>query len=173
MLEKIRQGRLDFARSRSIVCETRCPGSGQLGAGLTGLFEQRTSPHSFESKLREPAMSANPVPISELQFEVVTSPEEVLVRCSGRINSATSADLQSTVRSVIPETKRVVLDLTDVSYMDSSGLGAVVSVYLSAKRQGCDLRLINLNQRLKELFRLTQLAKIFEGHDDMLGMTPD
>ena len=118
-------------------------------------------------------MAANPVPISELQIETVKSPEEALVRCSGRIISATSADLQSTVRGIIPQTKRIVLDLTDVTYMDSSGLGAVVGIYVSAKRQGCQLRLINLNQRLKELFRLTQMAKVFEGHDDMLGMTPD
>lgn len=118
-------------------------------------------------------MAANPVPIPELQIETVNSPEEAVVRCTGRITSATSADLQSTVRGIIPQTKRIVLDLTDVTYMDSSGLGAVVSIYVSARRQQCQLRLINLNQRLKELFRLTQMAKVFEGHDDMLGMTPD
>jgi anti-sigma B factor antagonist len=77
------------------------------------------------------------------------------------------------VRALIPEADRIILDLTDVSYLDSSGLGALVSVYLSAKRQHCDLRLANLNQRLKELFRLTRLAKVFEGHEEMLGMTPD
>jgi len=118
-------------------------------------------------------MAANPVPISELQIETVRSPEETLVRCSGRINSATAADLQSAVRSIIPHTKRVVLDLTDVSYMDSSGLGAIVGLYLTARRQECQLKLINLNQRVKELFRLTKLGAVFEGHEDMLGMTPD
>ena len=49
-----------------------------------------------------------------------------------------------------------MLDLTDVNYIDSSGLGALVSVYLSAKRRHCDLKLINLNQRLQELFRITK-----------------
>jgi anti-sigma B factor antagonist len=118
-------------------------------------------------------MAANPIPISELQLETVKTLEETFVRCSGRISSRTTEMLQSTVRSLIPGTKRVVLDLTDVSYMDSSGLGAVVSIYLSARRQQCELKLINLNQRLKDLFRITKLAKIFEGHEDMLGMTPD
>ncbi len=118
-------------------------------------------------------MAANPISISELQIETVKSPEETLVRCSGRINSATAPDLQSAVRSMIPHTKRVVLDLTDVSYMDSSGLGAIVGIYLTARRQECQLKLINLNQRVKELFRLTKLAAVFEGHEDMLGMTPD
>ena len=118
-------------------------------------------------------MAANPIPISELQIETEKSLEETLVRCSGRITSATSANLQTTVRNLIPQTKRIVLDLTDVSSMDSSGLGALVGLYLSARRQECELKLINLNQRLKELFRLTKLAKVFEGHEDMLGITPD
>jgi anti-anti-sigma factor len=57
--------------------------------------------------------------------------------------------------------------------MDSSGLGAIVGLYVSARRQGCALKLINLNQRLKDLFRITKLGAIFEGHEDMLGYTPD
>jgi len=81
--------------------------------------------------------------------------------------------LPKTVRSLIPETKCVVLDLTNVSYMDSSGLGAVAGLYFSAKRQNSKLKLINLNQCLKELFRLTNLASVFEGHEEFLGHTPD
>ena len=118
-------------------------------------------------------MAANPIPIPELQLETVRTPEETLVRCSGRITSTSSGILQTAVRSLIPETKRIVVDLTDVTHMDSSGLGAVVGIYLSARRQQRELKLINLNQRLKELFRITNLAKVFEGHEEMLGMTPD
>ena len=118
-------------------------------------------------------MAANPIPISELMLETIKGPGEILVRCTGRITSATSSTLQTTVRQLIPETERLVLDLTDVSYLDSSGLGALVGLYISAKRQHCELKLINLNQRLKQLFRLTNMAKVFEGHEDMLGMTPD
>jgi anti-anti-sigma factor len=118
-------------------------------------------------------MAANPIPISELTIETVETPEETLVRCTGRITAANTGKLQGTVRNLIPRTKRVVLDLTDVTHLDSSGLGALVSLYLSAKRQECELKLINLNQRLKELFRITNLAKVFEGREEMLGMTPD
>jgi anti-sigma B factor antagonist len=118
-------------------------------------------------------MAANPIPIPELQLETSRSPEETFVRCIGRITSTSSAVLQTGVRNLIPESKRIVLDLTDVTYMDSSGLGAIVGIYLSAKRQHCEMKLINLNQRVKELFRITNMVKIFEGHEDMLGMTPD
>jgi len=118
-------------------------------------------------------MAANPIPLPELNLETIRTPEETTVRCTGRITSGTTALLQTTVRSLIPETRCVVLDLTDVSYMDSSGLGAIVGVYLSARRQHCGLKLINLNQRLKDLFRITKLASVFEGHEDFLGWTPD
>jgi anti-sigma B factor antagonist len=118
-------------------------------------------------------MAANPIPIPELNLETVKTPEETIVRCTGRITSATTALLQTTVRGLIPESKCIVLDLTDVSYMDSSGLGAIIGVYLSAKRQHCGLKLIKMNQRLQELFRITKLASVFEGHGDFLGYTPD
>jgi anti-sigma B factor antagonist len=118
-------------------------------------------------------MAANSIPIAELSLETVKAPDEIIVHCVGKITSGTSAQLQTTVRGLIPETKRLVLDLTDVKHMDSSGLGAIVGLYFSAKRQNCRLQLINLNKRLQDLFRLTKLASVFEGHDDFLGATPD
>jgi anti-sigma B factor antagonist len=118
-------------------------------------------------------MSATPSPISELNLETTKNPEETIVRCTGKINSGTSGVLQTTVRGLFPETKCVVLDLTNVSYMDSSGLGAIAGLFFSAKRQNSRLKLINLNQRLQELFRLTKMASVFEGREDFLGYTPD
>jgi anti-sigma B factor antagonist len=118
-------------------------------------------------------MAADPKLGSELTLETSKNPDEIVVRCSGRINSGTTGQLQSTVRELMSETKRLVLDLSEVDYMDSSGLGAIIGLYVSSKRQGCELRLVNLNQRLKDLFRITKLGKIFEGHEDMLGLTPD
>ncbi len=118
-------------------------------------------------------MATKPAPTPELNLETVKTPEEITVRCTGKITSNTSALLQTTVRGLMSETKSVVLDLTDVSYMDSSGLGAIIGLYVSAKRAHCGLKLINLNQRLQELFRITKLASVFEGHEDFLGYTPD
>jgi anti-sigma B factor antagonist len=112
-------------------------------------------------------MTAVPIPTSELKLEIVKAPEGTLVRCTGKINSASSGMLKTEVRGSIPGAKRIVLDLTDVTYMDSSGLGALVSLYVSARGQSCELKVIHLNQRLQELFRLTKLASVFEGRDDL------
>lgn len=119
-------------------------------------------------------MGVNPaVPAPGLQLATEKTPTETIVRCTGKITSATSALLRDTTRSLIPEAKRIVLDLTNVSYLDSSGLGTLVSLNVSTRMASCELKLINLNQRIKELLRLTNLASILEGHDEYLGLTPD
>ncbi len=107
-------------------------------------------------------MYATPIPIPELSLEAVTTPEEILVRCSGRITWRTSAALHIKVRSLISDTKCVVLDLTDVNDIDSFGLGALVGVYLSAKRHRCELKLISPGRRVQELIRITKLS--FDDH---------
>src|SRR4029453_7076477 len=101
-------------------------------------------------------MAANPVsPSPRMQLSIEKKTDETVVRLSGRITSETSGKLQSTIRSLIPETKRIVLDLTGVDYIDSSGIGALVSVYLTASRVQCDLELANPQPRIRDLFELS------------------
>ena len=118
-------------------------------------------------------MAATPVPSAQLNLEIRKAPTEITIRCAGKITAATAEQLQAAVRGLIPEKKRIVLDLTNTSYVDSSGLGALVGLYISCKKGGAPLKLVNLTPRLKDLFTMTNLAPIFEGHDDLLGHTPD
>jgi anti-sigma B factor antagonist len=57
--------------------------------------------------------------------------------------------------------KRIVLDLTDLTHMDSSGLGTVVRLYVSAKSAGCALELINRGPRIRQLLGVTNLLSVF------------
>jgi anti-sigma B factor antagonist len=109
----------------------------------------------------------------ELKVEVEKTPTQTIVRCAGRITSSTAELLKSTVRPLIPDTQRIVIDLTNVSFLDSSGLGAIVGLWVSAKKAKHELKLANANQRIVDLFLMSNLAPIFEGHDDYLGVTPD
>jgi anti-sigma B factor antagonist len=119
-------------------------------------------------------MAASPVvPSAQINLETQKTPTENIIRCGGKITAATTEQLQATVRGLIPEKKRIVLDLTSTSYVDSSGLGSLVGLYVSCKQGGAPLKLINLTPRLKDLFTMTNLAPIFEGHDDLVGHTPD
>jgi len=79
-------------------------------------------------------MAANPVvPTPELQINTEKRADETVVHGSGRITSSTADLLQRAIRGLIPGTKRIVLDLAEVSYIDSSGLGALVSVYMAER----------------------------------------
>ena len=117
-------------------------------------------------------MATNSVPTRKLGLTINRTPTETIVHCTGRIVSDTTQLLRTTVKPLFSDSKTVVLDLTDVNYMDSSGLGTVVGLYASSKAANCQLKLINLNERLKELFSITRLGELMaQGHDpDYLGM---
>jgi anti-anti-sigma factor len=84
------------------------------------------------------------------------------VVCHGRVVSDTAPQLKEVVKPLIPLGGHIVLDLSDVSYMDSTGLGALVGLKVSALREGyCKLVLRNLSPRVKELLRLSNLTQLF------------
>ena len=84
------------------------------------------------------------------------------VVCHGRVVSETGAQLKEAVKPLIPLGGHIVLDLSDVSYMDSSGLGTLVGLKVSALKEGyCKLELHNLSPRVKELLRLSNLTQLF------------
>ena len=102
-------------------------------------------------------------PAHELALETHHTEGETTVVCVGKIVSDTTPLLVSTVQPLIPGTKRLVLDLTNVSYVDSSGIGALVRLWVSTKKADCEFRVINLNERIKDLLRISNLSKILEG----------
>jgi len=108
-----------------------------------------------------------------LELSTEKKDADVVVHASGRITAATSAQLQSTIRGLIPGSKRVVLDLRDVHYIDSSGIGALVSVHLAASKAQCALELTNIQPRIRDLFELTRLTTVFENQGGYRGLTPE
>ena len=119
-------------------------------------------------------MVANPVkPNPELTLSTEKKDTEALVHASGRITAVTSAQLQSTIRALFPGRKRVVLSLKDVHYIDSSGIGALVSVHMAAGKAQSVLELTNLQPRIRDLFELTRLTAVFENHGGYRGLGQD
>ena len=108
-------------------------------------------------------MSANPgIRAAELKLESEKHDSQTTLRAVGRINSDTSAAFEKTLRELIPGSKRVILDLTSVNYIDSSGLGALVSAFMHARRANCDLEIANPGQQIQDLFNTSKLAVVFE-----------
>lgn len=105
------------------------------------------------------SMEANPVP-ANLSLTINRQVTDAIVRCTGRMTSDTIQSLKAAVKPLFSESKRVVLDLTDVNYVDSSGLGAITGLYVSAKFANCHLKLIYSNESLKKLFSITRLDQL-------------
>jgi len=61
--------------------------------------------------------------------------------------------------------RRMIINLGEVPYMDSSGLGAIVRCFTAVRRAGGELKLINLTQRLLDLLTITKLTTVFETYD--------
>ncbi len=105
-----------------------------------------------------------PVTISNPILNLIISEGEgaTVVRCSGSLTLESSDFLKREVKSRMPEKGRLILDLSELSRMDSSGLGAMVGLYLSARGKSCDFELINLNKQIRNLFAISNLLSVFE-----------
>jgi anti-anti-sigma factor len=97
-----------------------------------------------------------------LSLRTRIEPGAIVVECRGRLVREAADQLRRTVRPLLFQTSCLTLDLTDLAHMDSSGLGALVGLYVSARGAGCQLQLINLNQRIRELLGMTHLLSAFQ-----------
>lgn len=101
--------------------------------------------------------------VSERRIGAVT-----IVDVTGKLVQGEAGDaLRDKVGSLLQQGRgQIVVNLGDVSYMDSSGLGTLVSAYATASRQGGALKLLNLTKRLQDLLVITKLLNVFECFDD-------
>ena len=89
-----------------------------------------------------------------------------IVMCNGRIVFGDeSAELRDKIKSLLAQNKKIVLNLGGVSYIDSGGLGVLVSLYTSARASGGNVKLANLTQRVGDLLQITKLLTVFEVYD--------
>jgi anti-sigma B factor antagonist len=100
-------------------------------------------------------------PRPSLTLDIERKDAVTIVRCHGQVVSEVSNVLYSKVRPLIPGTKRIVLDLSDVTRMDSMGLGTLVGLYTSARAAGCEMQLLHVGKRIRELLGLTNLLSVF------------
>ena len=87
---------------------------------------------------------------------------------AGRITLGEGSSVfRETLRELVAKGhKKVLLNLADVSYIDSSGIGELVSGFTSVTNQGGQLKLLNLNKRVQDLLQITKLYTVFEVFED-------
>src|SRR5882757_1245288 len=101
-----------------------------------------------------------------MQINTRVSHDLVIIEPKGRITVETEAQFCEVVRALLKaEPPRLVLDLTDVPYIDSVGIGVIVLAYTSARRRGGDLKFLHVRGRNRRLLAITKLLTVFEAFD--------
>jgi len=78
-----------------------------------------------------------------------------------------SSAMRDALREMVTKgQKKILLNLADVSYIDSSGIGELVSGFTTVANAGGQLKMLNLNKRVKDLLQITKLYTVFDVHDD-------
>jgi anti-anti-sigma factor len=102
------------------------------------------------------------IPTLSLNLHTYAWEDATVVRCTGRLTAETSPQLKTEVKALLQQKRRLILDLSELGYMDSSGLGTLVGLYISAKGAKCELQLHNLSPRIRELLSITNVLSVFE-----------
>jgi anti-sigma B factor antagonist len=103
----------------------------------------------------------------ELKLKKRTVDGILAIECSGRIVLGEELSLlRDEVKKAVQDgTKRIVLNLGEVNYIDSSGLGTLVALDTTARNAGATIKLANLTKRVGDLLQVTKLLTVFEVHN--------
>jgi anti-sigma B factor antagonist len=103
-----------------------------------------------------------------LDARTVTRGDVAVVYLSGAILfGEESSSLRGRVRDLLNQSNQIVLDLKEVGYIDSGGLGTLVALYASARKVGGEIKLSRLGPRANEVMQITKLMTIFDVYDDV------
>ncbi|HUO25271.1 MAG TPA: STAS domain-containing protein [Candidatus Aquilonibacter sp.] len=102
----------------------------------------------------------------ELKMSSRTVDGILVIECSGRIVfGEESSLLRETVKEAVSKYKRIVLNLAEVTYIDSGGLGTLVALHTTALNAGCTIKLASLTKRVGDLLQVTKLLTVFDVQD--------
>ncbi len=104
-----------------------------------------------------------------MELEQRIAGDVAIIKVTGDITLNKGGDvlLKDKVQSLLQQGhKHLLVDLSDVSYVDSAGLGELVQAYVTTKNRGGALKLLNITKRLRDLMVITKLLTVFEAFDD-------
>lgn len=106
--------------------------------------------------------------MAELNINERQAGDVTVLDMSGKITIGEgSVALRTAIRRLLEEgKKRILLNLSGVSYVDSSGIGELVSSYTAINKEGGQLKLLNLTQKIQDLLTITKLLTVFDVYDN-------
>ncbi len=115
----------------------------------------------------------NKEPELKLSLQIRTSDDATVVYCKGRIVYRKEvAALSCTLAELLPQTRQLVLEMSEVESMDGAGLGELLAALSCAQARGCRMILAAPSRRVRELLDMTRLASVFEVHDSVEDAVP-
>jgi anti-sigma B factor antagonist len=97
---------------------------------------------------------------TQLELTVERCGDTVVVRCTGKLVAGVSDRFYRQIGELIPGNKRIVLDMAELTHMDSMGIGTLVRLYVHAKSAGCALELKNIGKSVRQLLGVTHLIDV-------------
>jgi anti-anti-sigma factor len=115
-------------------------------------------------------MATQPLTPLGLKLQLEATSNETILHCTGKITAENLEVFEKQIRDLIPEsqaliattTRKIIVDLSNVTHVDSMGLGALLRAWTSAQNKGCDLEIANLNRRVEKLVEMTRLDTVFK-----------
>ncbi|MEJ2110886.1 MAG: STAS domain-containing protein [Acidobacteriota bacterium] len=103
-----------------------------------------------------------------MKIETRTSGDVNILDCSGRITLGEGTMVvRNSVRDLLNnDNKKIILNLAEVNYIDSSGIGELVSTYTTVANNGGQMKLLNLTKKIQELLAITKLLTVFQVYED-------
>ena len=107
-----------------------------------------------------------------LSLETRVAEDVTVICCKGRIAyGIEAASLSGEIAELAPQTRRVVIDLSGVEMIDAAGLGALISIALTAQASQCSVKLAAPGNFIRQLLELTKLTSVFEVHPTLDAAT--
>jgi anti-sigma B factor antagonist len=95
-----------------------------------------------------------------LTFEIERNGESAVVKCHGRLVAGVADELHRAVKPILSETKNVTIDLAELTYVDSMGLGTLMTLYISGRSANCKVSVQHLGKQVRNLLTMTNLMSV-------------
>ena len=105
-------------------------------------------------------------PAQTFTFDIERNGDAAVVKCHGRLVSGVGDEFYQAVKPVLSETKAVTIDLADLTYIDSMGLGTLVRIYAHARSVSCKVTLLHLGKQVRNVLSMTNLLAVFARAED-------
>src|ERR1700744_6062080 len=123
------------------------------------------SPRDHKRRFWSKAMP-DEAPAKIMTFEIERNGESAIVKCQGRMVQGVCDELYQAVKPMLADTKQLTIDLAELTYVDSMGLGTLMRIYVSSRSAGCQMTVQHLGKQVRNVLSMTNLLSVLARAED-------